>query len=98
MLVGNTPPDPYRYTLPAAVNGEFTNGEEKNPPSPAYRPCGARYDATYVVPAVTATGDANVTVCHPDDVSPLNVAVASNEPADDHKLPVCVPPFDAPPL
>ena len=35
-------------------------------------------DATYVVPAVTATGVANVTVCQPDALSPENVPCPSS--------------------
>jgi hypothetical protein len=50
----------------------------------------------YVVPAVTATGEANDTVCHPVAVSFVNVAVASNAPAAVHKLPVCVPVLPVP--
>ncbi len=46
--------------------------------------------------AVTATGDENVTCCHPDADSPENVAVANNVPADDHKEPTCVPVFVEP--
>ncbi len=57
---------------------------------------GAKYEATYVVFAVTATGDENVTCCHPDADSPENVAVANNVPVDDHKFPTCVPVFVEP--
>jgi hypothetical protein len=49
------------------------------------------YDATYVVAAVTATGEANVNVCHPVADSPLNVPVANNVPDALHKLPACEP-------
>ena len=50
-----------------------------------------KYDATYVVPAVTATGEEKSSSCHPDAVSLVNVPVASNVPPEDHKLPVCAP-------
>jgi len=39
------------------------------------------YEATYVVLAAIATGAANLTSCHPDSVSLLNVAVASCVPS-----------------
>ena len=50
-----------------------------------------KYDATYVVPAVTATGAEKSSSCHPDAVSLLNVPDASNVPEAVHKLPVCAP-------
>jgi hypothetical protein len=50
-----------------------------------------KYDATYVVPAVTATGEEKSSSCHPDALSPENVPDASNVPVEDHKLPVCAP-------
>jgi hypothetical protein len=56
---------------------------------------GAKYAATYVVPAVIETGLEKLTVCHPDAVSLPNVADASNVPVADHKLPTCVPVFAA---
>ena len=51
------------------------------------------YDTTYVVPAVTATGDEKLTACQPDTVSFVNVAEASCVPVDDHNVPVCGPVF-----
>ena len=50
-----------------------------------------KYDATYVVPAVTATGEEKSSSCHPRAVSLLNVPLASNVPEEVHKLPVCAP-------
>ena len=44
-----------------------------------------------MVPAVTATGVEKSSSCHPDAVSLLNVPVASNAPAELHRLPVWVP-------
>jgi hypothetical protein len=49
------------------------------------------YDATYVVPEVTATGDEKSSSCHPDAVSPANVPLASNVPEELHRLPVWLP-------
>jgi hypothetical protein len=46
------------------------------------------------VPAVTGTGDAKVTCCHPLADS-LKVADASLVPAADQSVPVWVPVFDA---
>ena len=43
-----------------------------------------------------ATGDENVTCCHPDADSAENVAVASNVPDADHRFPTWVPVFPAP--
>ena len=55
---------------------------------------GAKYDATYVVPAVTFTGEENVAVCHPEAVSFVNVASRAREPpVAVHRLPVWVPRF-----
>ena len=50
-----------------------------------------KYDATYVVPAVTATGAEKSSSCHPLAVSLLNVPDASSVPVEDHKLPICAP-------
>ena len=95
--------DPYAYTplppLTPSANACSTplSTPADNPPlSAAYPPAGAKYDATYTVPAVTATGDANVTVCHPVALSPLNVADASFVPEDVHNDPTCVPVFPDP--
>ena len=41
-----------------------------------------KYDATYVVPAVIATGLEKSSSCHPDAVSLLNVPLASNGPEE----------------
>ena len=40
---------------------------------------------------VIDTGTEKVTVCHPDAVSPVKVAVASGVPLLLHSDPVCVP-------
>src|SRR5438270_29006 len=48
----------------------------------------------YAVPAVTATGDANVATCHPEAVSPLNVTVARRTPVALHRLPFTALPPD----
>ena len=50
-----------------------------------------KYDATYVVPAVIATGEEKSSSCHPDAVSLLNVPDASSVPVELHKLPICAP-------
>ena len=47
------------------------------------------------MPAVTATGLENVTVCQPEAVSLVNVACARRVPVDVHRLPMCVPVFAA---
>jgi hypothetical protein len=44
---------------------------------------------------VIDTGLEKITVCHPDAVSPVNVADARSCPAADHKLPICAPVFAA---
>jgi len=54
-------------------------------------PVPEKYDATYVVPAVTATGEEKSSSCHPDAVSLLNVPDASSVPDELHKLPTCAP-------
>jgi hypothetical protein len=92
---------PYRYTpLPPsvpdanAVNGPFTVADDaKYAEFTEYRATGAKYDATYVVFAVTAIGDPNVACCQPDADSPENVTDPNNVPVDVHKLPTCVPVF-----
>ena len=40
---------------------------------------------TYVAPVVTATGLAKLASCHPVADSPLNVALESRFPDDDHR-------------
>ena len=40
---------------------------------------------------VTAMGLAKFTRCHPEEVSPVKVAVASNCPVLVHKFPTCEP-------
>ena len=45
------------------------------------------------MPAVTATGLANVTVCHPEALSLAKVAWARRVPVEVHRLPMCVPMF-----
>ena len=47
------------------------------------------------MPAVTATGVANVTACQPEPDSFVNVACASRWPAALHRLPTWVPMFSA---
>ena len=54
-----------------------------------------KYDATYVVPAVTATGVEKSSSCHPCADSSLNVPDASRGPLEVHRLPVCVPVLSA---
>ncbi len=49
-----------------------------------------------MVLAWTATGVEKFTCCQPDDPPPLKVAVASNAPDDDHRLPTWVPVSPAP--
>ena len=44
---------------------------------------------------VSVTGEAKRTVCQPDALSFVNVAVASWAPAALHRLPTCVPVFAA---
>ena len=50
-----------------------------------------KYDATYVVPAVTGTGLAKSSSSQPLADSLVNVPVASSVPVEDHSVPVCVP-------
>ena len=66
----------------------------KYPGVTPYRPFGAKYDTTYVVFAVTAIGDANVACCQPEPDSFVNVTEPKFTPADDQRLPTCVPVFD----
>ena len=54
-------------------------------------PAGAKYEATYTVPAVIATGLAKLTCCQPEAVSLLNVADASFVPEEVHRFPTWVP-------
>jgi hypothetical protein len=54
-----------------------------------YPPFGAWYEATYEVPATTATGVASWRVCHPDTVAPGKVPVATWVPAALQIEPVC---------
>ena len=44
-----------------------------------------------MVPGVTWTGVAKVTVCHPEPVSPVKVAWARRVPSVLHSEPMCVP-------
>ena len=46
--------------------------------------------------AVTATGVARSTCCHPVADSPVKVAEASLVPVEDHSVPTCVPVFVLP--
>jgi hypothetical protein len=52
---------------------------------------GAKYEATYVVFAETATGLLKLTCCHPEAVSLVNVALARSVPVSVHRLPMCEP-------
>ena len=97
--MGNDPAAlPYRYTpfppsVPSrnAVNGPFVvAAEAKYPELTTYRD-GVKYDATYVVFAVTATGEAKLACCHPLADSLVNVTDASFVPVADHNVPTCVP-------
>ena len=54
-------------------------------------PALVKYDATYVVPPVIATGLEKSSSCHPDAVSLLNVPLASSVPEAVHKAPTWVP-------
>jgi hypothetical protein len=57
---------------------------------------GAKYDATYVVFALTAIAGEKLTCCHPVDVSLANVADPRRVPLRDHRWPTCAPVFCAP--
>jgi hypothetical protein len=92
-LVGKVFDDPYAYTPPpaSAVSGPLVTAEASPAEVEAGYPVPEKYDATYVVPAVTATGEEKSSSCHPDAVSLLNVPDASSVPVEDHKLPICAP-------
>ena len=69
----------------SAVSGPRTVAAvAKYAPLTAYRD-GAKYDATYVVLAVTATGVAKVACCQPLAVSPVKVTVPSLVPVPVHR-------------
>jgi hypothetical protein len=93
VLVGKVFDEPYAYTPPpaSAVSGPFVTADASPCAVYAGYPVEEKYDATYVVPAVTATGEEKSSSCHPLAVSPLNVPDASSVPPDDHKLPVWAP-------
>ena len=44
-----------------------------------------KYETTYVVPAVIATGDESVACCQPEAVSPVKFTVASSVPVAVHR-------------
>jgi hypothetical protein len=92
-LVGNVFDEPYTYTPPPAraVSGPFVTADASPWGVDTGYPVGVKYDATYVVPAVTATGEEKSSSCQPLAVSPLNVPLASNVPVELHKLPICAP-------
>jgi hypothetical protein len=93
VLVGKVFDEPYAYTPPpaSAVSGPFVTADASPWAVYAGNPVLVKYDATYVVPAVTATGEEKSSSCHPVAVSPVNVPEASSVPVEDHKLPVCAP-------
>ena len=93
MLVGKVFAAPYEYTPPpaSAVSGPFVTADASPCAVAAGCPVLVKYDATYVVPAVIATGEEKSSSCHPLAVSPLNVPDASSVPVELHKLPVCAP-------
>ena len=93
MLVGKVFDKPYAYTPPpaSAVSGPFVTADTSPWLVAAGYPVLVKYDATYVVPAVTATGAEKSSSCHPLPVSLLNVPLASSVPVELHKLPVCAP-------
>ena len=82
MLVGKVFDEPYAYTPPpaSAVSGPFVTADAS--PALVYAGCPVleKYDATYVVPAVTATGEEKSSSCHPDAVSSLNVPRRQQRP------------------
>jgi hypothetical protein len=92
-LVGKVFDDPYAYTPPpaSAVSGPFVTADASPAGVEAGCPVLVKYDATYVVPAMTATGAEKSSSCHPDAVSLVNVPLASNCPDELHKLPTCAP-------
>ena len=85
--------EPYAYTPPpaSAVSGPFVTADASPAGVATGFPVLVKYDATYVVPAVTATGEEKSSSCHPNAVSPLNVPDASSVPEELHKLPICAP-------
>jgi hypothetical protein len=93
VFVGKVFDEPYAYTPPpaSAVSGPFVTADASPWVVTAGYPVLEKYDATYVVPAVTATGEEKSSSCHPLAVSPVNVPDASSVPLEDHRLPVCVP-------
>ena len=91
----NTPLPPLTPSANACSN-PLSTPVDKPPPSAAYPPAGAKYDATYTVPAVTATGVVKFTCCQPEPDSLANVADANFVPDADHKVPTWVPVLFAP--
>jgi len=96
--VGNELDVPYENT-PLPWGGTDNSFDDKECAAKStvleYRPRGARYDATYFLPAEMEAGLENITVCHPPEVSEANVAVASRLPLLSHRLPTWVPRFSA---
>jgi hypothetical protein len=93
VLVGKVFDPPRAYTPPpaSAVSGPFVTADASPAGVAAGCPVPEKYDATYVVPAVIATGAEKSSSCHPLADSPVNVPLASNWPVDDHRLPICAP-------
>jgi hypothetical protein len=93
VLVGNVFDEPYAYTPPpaSAVSGPLVTADASPAGVYAGYPVLEKNDATYVVPAVTATGAEKSSSCHPDAVSPLNVPDASSVPVEVQRLPTCAP-------
>ena len=69
--MGNVFDEPYAYTPPpaSAVSGPFVTADASPAGVDVGNPVLVKYDATYVVPAVTATGEEKSSSCHPDAVS-----------------------------
>ena len=90
--------EPYRYTplLPSVPSRSALKGplvvaaEAKYAELTAYRD-GVKYDATYVVFAVTDTGEVNKACCQPLADSFVNVTCANRVPVFVHNDPTCVP-------
>ena len=93
MLVGNVFDDPYAYTPPpaSAVSGPLVTADASPAGVDAGYPILVKNDATYVVPAVIATGLEKSSSCHPDAVSLVNVPDASSVPEAVHRPPIWVP-------
>jgi hypothetical protein len=93
VLVGKVFDEPYTYTPPpaSAVSGPLVTADASPALVTAGYPVLEKYDATYVVPPVIATGLEKSSSSQPDAVSLLNVPDASSVPVELHKLPICAP-------